>query len=103
MERIALLVFGCLLVAGVSASPLEDLRSPSQQVRDAAAASLRTSFVPPPRSRWEPVLAALRPGDSKDLVLQVLQPYSVTMEGGMGGGGSTSEMDRPGRPVAAAL
>ena len=94
MERIALLIIGCLLEARVSASPLEDLRSPSQQVRNAAAALLRASYVPPSRSRWEPVLAALKPGDSKDLVLQMLQPYSVTMEGRISGGGSTTERYR---------
>jgi hypothetical protein len=89
-----LIVVGCLLVAHAGASPLDDLRSPSQQVRDAAATSLRASYVPPQRSRWETVLAALQPGDSKDLVLQMLQPYSVTMEGRMGGGGSTTEFYR---------
>lgn len=80
MERIALLIIGCLLVARVSASPLEDLRSPSQQVRDAAATSLRASYVPPPRSRWDTVVAAVKPGDSSDTILQLLQPYRVTRE-----------------------
>jgi hypothetical protein len=94
MVRVALLIVGCLLAACLNATPRADLHSPSQQVRDAAATLLRASYVPPPRSRWEPVLAALRPGDSKDLVLQMLQPYSVKMEGAIGGGGSRTELYR---------
>lgn len=89
-----LMVVGCLFVARVGAAPLEDLRSPVQQVRDAAAALLRASFVPPPRSRWEPVVVELRAAYSKDLVLQMLQPYGVAMEGGMSGGGSSSVLYR---------
>lgn len=88
------MVVGCLFVARVGAAPLEDLRSPVQQVRDAAAALLRASFVPPPRSRWEPVVVELRAAYSKDLVLQMLQPYGVALEGGMSGGGSSSVLYR---------
>jgi hypothetical protein len=94
MVRVALLIVGCLLGACVSASPLDDLRSPSQQIRDAAAAVLRTNFVPPPRSRWEPIVAAINPSDSSDAILLLLQPYGVTREMGMGSGQSFSESYR---------
>jgi hypothetical protein len=94
MARVASVLVGCLLAASVSAAPRDDLNSSSQQVRDAAAALLRTSYVPPPRSRWEAVLAALQPGSSRDLVLQILQPYAITKAGAMAGGGSTTELYR---------
>lgn len=89
-----LAVVGCLLMAHLSAAPLDDLRSPSQQVRDSAAQILRTSFVPTPRSQWEPIVAALKPGLSKESVLLQLAPYSVTGEGTLRGGGSTIELYR---------
>jgi MORN repeat variant len=94
MVRLALLILGCLLAARVSAAPLDDLRSPSQQVRDAAAALLRTSFVPPPRSRWDTVVAAINPGDSSDTILQMLQPYGVSREMGTSSGHSFAESYR---------
>ena len=70
------------------------MRSPAQQVRDAAAALLRASYVPPPRSRWEHVVAAINAGDSSDTILQLLQPYHVTREMGLGSGQSFSESYR---------
>lgn len=89
-----LIVVGCLFVARVGAAPLEDLRSPTQQVRDAAAALLRATFVPPPRSRWEHVVAAINPGDSSDTIVQLLQPYRVTREMGSSSGQSFGESYR---------
>lgn len=96
MARSGLLAaVGCLLVVHVDAAPIDDLRSPSQQVRDKAAQILKVSFAPTPRSQWEPVVAALKPGDSKDAVLQALYPYGVTAhEGRVAGGGASKERDR---------
>jgi hypothetical protein len=94
MVRAWLLIVGCLLTTPVAATPRDDLHSPSQQVRDAAATQLRASFVAPARSRWQPVVAALNPGDSRDTVLHLLAPYDVTMEGRVGGGGSSTETYR---------
>jgi hypothetical protein len=81
-------------VASVGAAPREDLRSPAQPVRDAAAALLRASYVPPLRSRWEHVAAAIHAGDSSDTILQLLQPYQVTREMGPSSGQSFSESYR---------
>jgi hypothetical protein len=83
-----LIIVGCLFVAPVCAAPIDDLHSSSQQVRDAAAASLRKTFVAPPRSRWEKVVAAISPGDSSATILQLLQPYRVTREFGVSSGQS---------------
>lgn len=82
------MLIGCLLLARVGAAPLDDLSSPSQQVRDAAAASLRTAYVLPSRSSWDTVVAAIKPGDSSDTILQMLQPYRVTTELGPASGQS---------------
>ena len=74
--------------------PHRHLRSPSQQVRDKAAQILKVSFVPTPRSQWEPVVATLKPGDSRHAVLQALSPYGVTHQGTVGGGGTSTESYR---------
>lgn len=76
------------------ATPREDLASVSQGVRDAAARELRVSFVPPPRSKWEPVVAVIKPGDRKEYVMGLLEPFKVTIEFGVGSGQSFSESYR---------
>lgn len=85
---------GCLLVGCAIAVPTDDLGSPSQQVRDAAAKILRESFIPPPRSRWEPVVAAIKSGDSKKSILQLLRRFNVTTEFGISSGRSFTESYR---------
>jgi hypothetical protein len=94
MARSGLLaVVASLLVGRVFAAPIDSLGSASQHVRDAAAERLREAFVATPRSRWEPVVAALKLGDSKDSVLQALKPYGVADAGPRicGGGASTEQ------------
>lgn len=76
------------------ATPLEDLASASREVRDAAARELRASFVPPLRSKWEPVVAVIKPGDRKEYVMGLLEPFNVTTEFGVGSGQSFSESYR---------
>ena len=88
-----LIAVGCLLATGVFAGPLDDLGSQSQEVRDAAARILRESFTPAPRSRWEPVIAAIKPGDSKESVVQHL-PRNISAESILGGGQSYAESYR---------
>ncbi len=90
MTKGLLAVVACLFVAYVDAAPIDDLGSPSQEVRDKAAQILKVSFAPTPRSQWEPVVAALKPGDSRDAVLQALSPYGVSSHQGRVAGGVTS-------------
>ena len=96
MVRSGLLaVVASLLVGRVFAAPIDSLGSASQHVRDAAAGRLREAFVATPRSRWEPVVAALKLGDSKDSVLQALKPYGVADAGPrISGGGASTEQYR---------
>ena len=62
-----------LCMASVAvASPRDDLSSPSQEVRDAAAKIVRETFVPSPRERWEPIVEKIKPGDSKSVVFEKL-------------------------------
>jgi len=48
------------------ATPVEDLASPDQAVRDRAATELRTTFKNTPESKWTPVLAKFQEGQSRD-------------------------------------
>ena len=59
-----------LCVASVAAaSPRDDLSSPSQEVRDAAAKIVRETFVPTPREQWEPLVEKIKPEEIKDILL----------------------------------
>jgi hypothetical protein len=78
----------------ISASPLDDLASPEQSVRDKAAAVQRTTFQSTPESKWTPVIDKITKGLSKKEVLNILLPFKVTEGGGAGGGGSYSNSFR---------
>lgn len=71
------------LVSGAFAaleSPRDDLAAVPQQTRDAAAKTLRTTFVMPPRERWDKLVATIKPGDTKDSFLERLRPFNATCE-----------------------
>ena len=84
----------CCCGASLLGSPVSDLSSPSQEVRDAAAKILRGSYAAPSRTNWDFVVSAITKGMAKTNVLKLLSPYKVKSEGGFGGGGSYSEMYR---------
>jgi hypothetical protein len=88
-----IIAVGWLLATRAFAGPLDDLGSQSQEVRDAAAGILRESFTPVPQSHWEPVIAAIKPGDSKESVLRHL-PRNVNPELGPSTGQSYAEFYR---------
>jgi hypothetical protein len=77
--------------AAATATPREDLASSLQEARDAAARELRASFVAPPRSKWEFLVAAIKPGDTKQSVMEILRPYNVTTESGVASGQTSTE------------
>ena len=62
------------------ASPVEDLASPDQAVRDRAAAELRTTFKSTPESKWTPVLAKIQEGQSQDDVEKELRAIQAINE-----------------------
>jgi len=84
----AILLF--LGVAMACSAPLDDLASPHQATRDDAAKILRTTYVPPPRTTWEPLLAKLVPGLPAQSVADLLRQYRAQMQGSASGGGGTT-------------
>lgn len=63
-------------------------------MRDQAAAALRISFKSEPESAWTPVVERITKGQSKTEIMELLQPFHVTSEGGGGSGQSYSESFR---------
>jgi hypothetical protein len=81
-------------VVHLSASPLADLSSPDQGVRDKAAAEMRVTYQDINESKWAPVISSLKEGQSEADVLEILRPYNVTMLGEIIGGGVPPESYR---------
>lgn len=77
-----------------AASPIEDLASPDQEVRDKAAAELRRTFQSTPESKWTPILEKVKKGQTKKEILELLAPFKITIEMGGGSGQSHSECYR---------
>ena len=73
------------------ASPVSDLSSPSQATRDAAAAILRSSYFPPSRTNWDPLINSLKVGSSKTNVMARLQALNLHSAGGVGSGNTETE------------
>ena len=71
---------------GLLASPKSDLYSTNQETRAAAAKILRETYVPPPRTNWDSLVASLKVGASKSNILALLKPVVVRPEGGGGSG-----------------
>jgi len=57
-----LALFLAATLAVHAATPRDDLASPDQARRDAAAKILRATYQPTPRATWEPLVALLKPG-----------------------------------------
>jgi hypothetical protein len=71
------------LLAGVSghgATTRELLSSISQPVRDLGAQILRDTFVPPPRTNWDWLMAQLKPGMKESAVAGLLSSAGATDE-----------------------
>ena len=81
---IGLLIFSLLSVGLCSTT--NDLASLDQATRDAAAKAARDSWVPPSRTNWDSLLAALTNGTPRTNVLELLRPLQATPEGGGGSG-----------------
>jgi hypothetical protein len=92
-RSIGLLVLWCS-ACGLLASPKTDLSSTNQQTRDAAAKILRATFIPPPRTNWDSVIASLKAGMSTTNILQSLRPVIVRPEGRGGTGNFNADRFR---------
>ena len=81
-------------VSSDARSPIDDLASPNQTVRDKAAEVLRATFKSTPESKWTPTLEKITKGQSKKEVEEVLRPLNAKWEVSMGTGQTHSEVYR---------
>jgi len=75
-----ILILGCK----PSANLTSDLASPSQETRDAAAKILRATAKPPSKIKWVLLTAKIRTGENRTNILELLRPYNVTPQFGVG-------------------
>jgi len=78
----------------LAGAPADDLNSPRQEVRDAAAKILRSSYTTPSRTNWDAVVNSITNGMTKTNLLKLLSPYHVTEMWGGGSGGTYSQAYR---------
>jgi len=79
------------IVGEIFCSPVTDLSSPSQEIRDSAAKVLRDDYHMPSRKRWEPILAAIKIGDHYEKIMEIIRPFKATPEMCVAGGSTSSE------------
>jgi hypothetical protein len=77
--RFLILFLTCFCTTGLTASPIDDLSSPSQKTRDAAAEILRSSHTAPPGPNWEAIVGTITNGISRTDVEKLLLPFKVTL------------------------
>ena len=82
---IRLVIFS--FVSACFASPADDLASPSQATRDAAAKIARATWVAPARTNWYSLVAEIKTGTPRANVLELLRTVKTTALGAGGGGG----------------
>ncbi len=86
------LFLGC--VENLLASPINDLASTNQEVRDAAAKVLRETYVMPPQTNWNSLVSRLILGTPKTNVLEILGHFTNNIAGGGGSGATETERYR---------
>jgi hypothetical protein len=86
-KRGVVALLGLCCAIKVAASPADDLKSPSPEIRAAAAEKLRASYRPPSRAKWDALLANLKVGDAWTNVIAVLKANGIKDGVGHGGGG----------------
>jgi len=95
--RFSLLMIAFLVISAngsPGASYPSDLGSSLQQTRDTVAKSLRTTYRPPSRARWEAVVASLKAGERKEKVIEQLRAFNPTYELGDGNDRDFDELYR---------
>ena len=78
----------------VMASPIDDLASPDQMVRDKAAAVLRTTYQSAPESKWTPTIDKIKKGLPEKEIRELLLQLKVTEEASCGDGETHSHVFR---------
>lgn len=80
MKRSLALLLACSWTTGLFADPAADLGSPLQQFRDAAAKTLRETYVPPRRTNWNTFVSKIKRGDPQAKVLALFPPPGPQQE-----------------------
>src|SRR5947207_12353769 len=93
-ERATVLFFFRYCAGHGYASPADDLASPSQEKRDAAAKEIRRAYAPPSRSKWDSLIAEFRLGMPQTNVLKQIRSHKLDFEGGIGSGTSETRFAR---------
>ena len=73
------IIFAALVVicgCNVIASPIDDLASPSQEARDAAAKILHSTYTPSSKTNWDDLLAQIKVGDTMTNVSKLISKYN---------------------------
>lgn len=73
------------------ASPVSDLSSPSSDIREAAAKTLRANYTPPSRTNWDTLVATLKIGDKMTNVEARLRALNI--KPGLGSGEQLLSME----------
>jgi hypothetical protein len=82
------------LCAPAMSAPRDDLASPDQATRDAAAKVLRDTYVAPPRTKWDAFMAQIKPGMKHSALNELLAPYHFKLEDTLPtAGASTARLD----------
>lgn len=95
--NIAAVIGACVLIFSaccLDASPSNDLASPSQDARDAAAKIVRETYAPPSRTSWDFFLKALKLGTSQAAVEKQLESSNFASAGELGGPGGVQKWYR---------
>ena len=95
MWRIWIALVIVALAGDAAAAPRDEIASPSQATRDAAAQKLRATFKRTPKSKLVRLVKAIKkPGMTKTKTLKLLAPYRPRSEGGGASGGGETIMYR---------
>jgi hypothetical protein len=96
MNKLASLVLLFVTTLAATAAPINDLSSPDQATRDAAAKILRATYQPSLRAKWELELAKVRLGMTRQALTDYLQSYHVpqSLHPSAASGGSSNELWR---------
>jgi hypothetical protein len=94
MKPCAFLLVLLAATVHIQSAPVDDLASPDQAKRDAAAAVQRKTWTHAPRSKWQPLLDKMTAGSPRQAALDLLDAYHPATEGGVADGGSSNSSYR---------
>lgn len=67
--------------SNLHASPIDDLGSPSQEIRDAAAKTLRKTYTSPPSTNWDALVSTLKLGTPQSVIEAQLRASNFAVSG----------------------